>query len=184
MSGKAFIFLALLVGVAVLIASVLLKNGRANPEMQRVKRLLVARTPAITRYLTLGANHFAVRVDAKAGYINVSSRRLWFFRKERDIPTKAVKWIDFKYVGAVSLDKELETYRVVLVLKRGNERVPLVDFTGHPDSGLLVGAKSYNPLTREFSGDQAQLTQEQHQGALLFVRSLSELLDVGLSEPA
>ncbi len=183
MSTEAFILLILLVMVATVVGAIILRNGRTNPSMERVKRLLVTRSPTSTQYLTLGANYFSVRVDAKAGYITVTSRRLWLFRTERILPIKAVKWIDFKYLGSVSFDKNLETYRVVLVLKKGNERVPLVDFTGHAGEGLLVDAESYSQLSGKFSGKNAKLLQEQHQGALWYVRTLSELLDVGLSEP-
>lgn len=183
MSVEAFILLLLIGSVVAIMGAILLKNGRTNPETHQAKRLLVAETPSLTRVLTLGANHFSVRVDAKAGYITVASRRFWFFRKERIIPTKSVKWIDFKFVGAVSLNRDLETYRVILVLKRGNARIPLVDFTGHADEGLLVGATSYSHLTGKFSGKNAELLQAQHQGALWFVRTLSDLLEVTLSEP-
>lgn len=183
MSIQVLILICLIIGVLVVLGSIAGKNGRTNPDIRRVKRLLVAESPAGTRYITLGANAFCVRVDAKAGTITITHRRFWFLRGGRTIPIKAVKWIDFRYLGAVSFNKDEETYRVVLVLKRGNERVPLVEFSGNANAGVLIGAKSYNRLTGEFSGENAQLLQEQHQGALWFVRSLSELLQVGLSEP-
>lgn len=88
MFTEAFILLILLVLVATVVGAIILRNGRTNPSMEHLKRLFVTRSPASTQYLTLGANYFSVRVDAKAGYMTVTSRRLGSSEQNGSFPSR------------------------------------------------------------------------------------------------
>lgn len=139
-----------------------------NPVLVIDAERVFARTPPLTRWLTLGFFDRRVRLDKR--YIFVEH---WWWstaRKSETHPFKAVAHIDYDYLGQGEVDR----FTVGLTLSKG-QKVPLFTFVGASDSGrpgaqskLLVAA-----LTKRIGvgigAEEVPLTDAQGRGWVCLV---------------
>jgi len=141
-----------------------------------------ARTSLLVRVLTLFFSGVYLHVDRRARYLFLDRRYFWFFKRSRAIAFAQIDRIEYGFDSTVTkygyqgqaLD-QVETFTVEIVLKEGDEHIPLFRFRG-------LGAVSTG-LTGLMQGDDlVDYEGDQERKSLAFVQALKDFLGVPLGK--
>ena len=127
--------------------------------------------PVATMLLFTFIRH--ITIDRRRQYVEVHTRRCWFFTTERFIPFRHIKSISYDYKEALGL---YDKYRLGLVLNNPDgEHIDLFNVVG--DNGI-IGAL----IEREIEGSPVDIQGDQQKRSLELAEFLSEFIGVPLGE--